>query len=685
MDYTPKSHNSECGEAESDDDDVLPIFGKSCKDKSRASWIRRSCAKARISFEHNKRSIDSFSEGTLSAPSPISISRSEDKYTTPVNRHKTSRPQRSKRRSNISREMFLSIGCRDKDQEVLGDTDMIQRDAEDVLSIVDPTNESALDLSIEKIIMGRSSSSSKHSESDVLDSASGLPEYSMNSHGGLVDQPKEKKSAAYFSTPIRKRQTESSKTPLSVGKLNAVVSKSRPMTVRQGCCEEDNHLVKTGKKSIKAFKTPFLEFVEDAKDDKESQAYSLCESERATPASFVSNVSASLKDEKEVKEDDATTPISEYRESARCLENSVLFVDFRTGNENRGDVLRKVALELGAQVVDKFGPSVSHVIFKDGSKANYKRAKRAGIPILSASWLEESKKRGKKMLESDFPSVSVELYDTPEVLKKRKKFKSMQPKSLDEEFQSVSKAHLRKAKLSERKAMRQQEAGKLRVQVLDNYPPHEHYYKGSQYDIESVKINRLSESSLHGVLRACAAIDEDVSNTNEVFGGVLESFSPENDYDIPLAEKLVKKYQSPSIQDTKHSISNSSVRKTKLSMCSNFDDVDSSYLQYVTDVTTPSGSNKTQTEVVMGQSGPHIIQRLSLTPSFGDNPDSDERMEDGWPDALRSNDLLLDSKVRPKKFINPFKHSPSPVNRKRKFDSAIQNDDSVIPMKRIHL
>ena len=105
----------------------------------------------------------------------------------------------------------------------------------------------------------------------------------------------------------------------------------------------------------------------------------------------------------------------------------------------------------------------------------------------------------------------------------------------------------------------------------------------------------------------------------------------------------------------------------------------------VTDVTTPSGSNKTQTEVVMGQSGPHIIQRLSLTPSFGDNPDSDERMEDGWPDALRSNDLLLDSKVRPKRFLNPFKHSPSLNNRKRKFDSAIQDDDSVFPMKRIHL
>ena len=679
MDYTPKSHNSECGESESDDDDVLPIFGKSCKDKSRASWIRRSCAKARISFGHNKRSIDSFSEGTLSALSPISTSRSEDnKYTTPVNRHKTSRPQRSKRRSNISREMFLSIGCRDKDQEVQSDTDMIKRDTDDVLSIVDRTNESALDLSFEKIIMGRSSSSSKHSESDVMDSASGLPEYSMNSHGGLVDQSEEKKSAAYFSTPIRKRQTESSKTPLSVGKLNAVVSKSRPITVKQGCWEEDNHLVKTGKKSIKAFKPPFLEFVEDAKDDKETQVYSLCESEKATTsASFVSNVSASLKDEKEVKEDDATTPISEYRESARCLENSVLFVDFRTGNENRGDVLRKVALELGAQVVDKFGPSVSHVIFKDGSKAIYKRAKLAGIPILSASWLEESKRRGKKMLESDFPSVSVELYDTPEVLKKRKKSKSMQPRSLEEEFQSVSKAHLRRAKLSERKAMRQQEAAKLRVQVLDNYPPHEHYYKGSQHDNELGKNNTLSESSLHGVLSVCTPFDKEDSNVNKVFGGVFKSFSPENDYDIPLAEKLVKKYQSPSLQDTKHSISESSVRS------SNFDDVDL-YLQYVTDVTTPSGSEKNQADAVMGQSGPHIIQRLSLTPSFGDNPDSVGGMEDGWPDALRNNDLL-DSKVRPKRFLNPFKRSPTLFNRKRKFDSAIQDDDSGIPMKRLHL
>jgi len=664
MDYTPKIHNSECDELVSDDDDELSIFGKSCKEKSRASWIRRSCKKTRISLGHERR-LDSFAEGKLSVLSPTSTPRFEDKYTTPVKKHKISSSRRIKRRSNISREMFLSIGCRDDEREILGDAVSVKRETEDVPNILDRSNGSANDLFLEKNKMEFIINSSRHSKpDDVMNCVSGLPENSMNSNSH-VDQSKVKKSTASFCTPFRNKQSKVSKTPLSAGKLSVVVKRPSPIKLRQSIHEEDNQLVKTSKESIKSFKPPFQEFVEGVnKDVTLSSVSTVCETENAS-ASFIPNVSAFLKDENEVTEDDVTTLKSECRESVRCLEDSVLFVDFRTDNENRGDVIRKVALELGAKVVDKFGPSVTHVIFKDGSKVNYKRAKIAGIPILSASWLEETKRRGKKMLESDFPSVSVELYDTPEVLKKRRKSRSMQPKSLDEEFMSVSKAHLRKAKLSERKAMREQEAVKLRVQVLDKYPPHEHYYKGSRYDNESVK-NTPSESSLHDVLRVCAPVDEDVLNADEVFGRDLKSFSPENDYEISLAEKLVKKYQSPSIQETKHSMRSTSA---------NCDDAD---------VTTPSRSDKNQTDVATGQNEHHIIQRLSLTPSLGDS-DSDEGLEDAWPgpDDLLSNDLGL--RVRPKRFLNPFKHSPKLLNKKRKFDSDIQDDGSAIPLKRLRL
>merc|ERR1711910_199656 len=105
---------------------------------------------------------------------------------------------------------------------------------------------------------------------------------------------------------------------------------------------------------------------------------------------------------------------------------------------------------MGASVVDKLVASVTHVIFKDGSRITYRKAK----------------KEGRKMPESEFPSVSAEKYDTPGLFPRIKKMKSMQPKTLAEDFEAASKTHDRKLKMSEKKLLKEKEAKKLRNPIL---------------------------------------------------------------------------------------------------------------------------------------------------------------------------------------------------------------------------
>jgi len=241
--------------------------------------------------------------------------------------------------------------------------------------------------------------------------------------------------------------------------------------------------------------------------------------------------------------------LTNMTQKAHILVGTSIFVDFRAENENRSNVIKNVARELGAAIADKLGPGVTHVIFKDGSRINYQKAKKSGLPILSAGWLEQSKKEGRKMPECQFPSVSLEKYDTPGLFPKTKKMKSMQPKTLDEDFEAVSKAQGRKQKMMEKKQLKEKEAKKLKNPVMKiKYPPHEHYYKGSPYDkSKSKKSKSTTDSSLSEVLKEFQTPSgTPVKLERSSVSNLLSPSSPsELDYDTPLARRLANKYQSP--------------------------------------------------------------------------------------------------------------------------------------------
>lgn len=242
--------------------------------------------------------------------------------------------------------------------------------------------------------------------------------------------------------------------------------------------------------------------------------------------------------------------LTDLTQKAHVLTGTVIYVDFRSDHENRGNVLKKVAKEIGATVVDKFTAGVTHVIFKDGSKITYQKAKKAGIHIVSAAWLERSRNEGKIMPEAEFPSVSAEKYDTPGLFPKIKKMKSMQPKTLFEDFKAAERAYERKQKMIEKKILKEMEAKRLRNPSLQiKYPPHEHYYKGSPHFARKTSTKSASNSTLNDVLKEIQSLNDSPIKFEKTISPVISSpKSPsDTDFDTPLARRLANKYQSPAM------------------------------------------------------------------------------------------------------------------------------------------
>jgi len=234
-------------------------------------------------------------------------------------------------------------------------------------------------------------------------------------------------------------------------------------------------------------------------------------------------------------------------QGAPVLEGVKIYVDFRTGHENLGKAIETKALELGATISGKLATDVTHVIFKDGSLANYRRAKRVGAHIVSAKWLEDSREHGKKMAESEYPTVSRDKYESPGLFPKLRKLKSMQPKSLEEDFQAASKSLDRRLKIQARKNLI--EVGKSNSEqkgLPTKRPPHNLYYKGCEkfYKRKS-KENSLQElmkeiqsSPGAGVVTPVKLLTSNASASSPV--------SPSSsEFDTPLAVRLARMYQSP--------------------------------------------------------------------------------------------------------------------------------------------
>lgn len=89
------------------------------------------------------------------------------------------------------------------------------------------------------------------------------------------------------------------------------------------------------------------------------------------------------------------------------------FVDVRTGSDNRSKSIASEVERLGAIVVPHFSKKVTHVIFKDGSKPIYDKAKAMGIPIVSYLWIVACKENGEIVPTQEHGAINSQDYDSP--------------------------------------------------------------------------------------------------------------------------------------------------------------------------------------------------------------------------------------------------------------------------------
>ncbi|XP_058832822.1 uncharacterized protein LOC131690808 [Topomyia yanbarensis] len=106
-----------------------------------------------------------------------------------------------------------------------------------------------------------------------------------------------------------------------------------------------------------------------------------------------------------------------------------IYVEVRSGTDNRSDGIKDHVASLGAKVNDRLYRDTTHVIFKDGLLSTYQKAKKMNIPVVSILWIEACKRHICLMNPEDFPISNQERYENPELFKKIRRQKSMQPRA----------------------------------------------------------------------------------------------------------------------------------------------------------------------------------------------------------------------------------------------------------------
>ena len=221
------------------------------------------------------------------------------------------------------------------------------------------------------------------------------------------------------------------------------------------------------------------------------------------------------------------------------LDGVTVFVDFRgtKGHDNLSDVIAKKAKDLGASSASKLGAGVTHVIFKDGTLANYNRAKKMGVQIVGSTWLDSCEKAGRRVAEAEHPSVSRDKYESPGLFPKLRKMKSMQPKTLEEDFAAATKSRDRKNKVQAKKKLLEEEENNMSAGEKIKRPPHNHYYKGCEKFYN--RTTKENNSSLKDLLQKIHSPGG--GSTPLKLAPINEKSSPvspsSNDIDTPLAER----------------------------------------------------------------------------------------------------------------------------------------------------
>ncbi|XP_033235089.1 microcephalin [Drosophila pseudoobscura] len=111
------------------------------------------------------------------------------------------------------------------------------------------------------------------------------------------------------------------------------------------------------------------------------------------------------------------------------MSSVVVYVDVRSGNDNRSDGVKSIIADMGAQINDRLLRNTTHVIFKDGLLSTYKKAVEWKIPVVSVLWLEGCKSQRRVCEPEKFPITNMHKYEYPELYGKITRVRCMQPGS----------------------------------------------------------------------------------------------------------------------------------------------------------------------------------------------------------------------------------------------------------------
>lgn len=104
-----------------------------------------------------------------------------------------------------------------------------------------------------------------------------------------------------------------------------------------------------------------------------------------------------------------------------------IYVEVRSGDDNRSAGIKNKLLTNGINVNEKLYKNTTHVIFKDGLLSTYNQAKKLGIPVTTILWIDTCKYQRRLVDPSKFTISNLDRYEHPELYKRFRRPKSMQP------------------------------------------------------------------------------------------------------------------------------------------------------------------------------------------------------------------------------------------------------------------
>ncbi|XP_044864929.1 microcephalin isoform X8 [Mauremys mutica] len=130
--------------------------------------------------------------------------------------------------------------------------------------------------------------------------------------------------------------------------------------------------------------------------------------------------------------------------------------------ENYSKTFAQQLLDMGAKVSKTFNKQVTHVVFKEGHLATWRKAQKTGVKLVSVLWVEKCREAGTHVDESLFPAI----YTNEGLPLLIKKHKCMQPKDFVEKTPENDKRLQKKLDLMAKELDIQKTATETDIPVL---------------------------------------------------------------------------------------------------------------------------------------------------------------------------------------------------------------------------